>query len=324
MTEKNNKIRGTCDNGVYINNMYEFFEKESYDGKEFNEIVSNNNLILLKTNTNGFTDHRYIIKIIKERDINHIEIGEISNDSLVKVDRHSISLGKDVYFCSEEIKCIAKFLTITEFVRYLLDNKIKSRDDLFSDDVAYFKFIPHSYLDYEFCKYASKYNFEILEYIPEEFKSKEICKNVLSMYGKMIKYVPLEMKNYEMYLFAAKCVGFERGFSLGDIPDKFKTYEIVYENISNSYGFCLETEKKNIPYDFLTEELCKIIIINGNEKNIKYMPKEKLTKELCLEAVNNVIGEPFRYIPNEFVDYELCYKAVKKRGYNLQFVHSIC
>jgi hypothetical protein len=249
----------------------EYFERgKTYSGKEFNKIVNDNNLILVKPsyhdneitkddnketddNKESFTDIRYLERIDFKR---YIYLVKVPDDASVyiytRLDGYSVKKNQSSY---EETETILKdkYTDIHEFYKKYL---IKDKKTFMS---------------------IIKHNLEILKIVIKSSNDKEILLNTVKFYGLALQFFSYMNIDREICLEAVKNDGFALKYVPKYINDRVK---IIDKEI------CLEAVKQD-------------------GESIQFVPKNIIDKEICLNACED-FEDAIEYVPEELIDEEIC------------------
>jgi hypothetical protein len=230
----------------------EYFNKYTeYTGEQFNKIVNENNLILVKVlndeennfqykdglnidtnefNPNGecekgglyFTDYIYFINfyIYKIND-RIIRIIEIPNDARVYVDNEKYKADKIIL--NEKFKKIEKF-----YEKYVNNKEIFLK--IVKTNGYALTYISENFKDYAICLEAVKNKGFALNYVSENLKDYDICFEAVKKNGESLAFVSKNIINYDICLKAVK----NNGNALKWVPENLKDYNICLEAINNS------------------------------------------------------------------------------------------
>jgi hypothetical protein len=315
--------------------MEKFIKYHNYSGEEFNKIVNENNLILVKVlndeekhngyqyneglnidtvdlNSKGeckkgglyFTDYRYLFKFYYRSLCEIIRIIEIPNDAQVYVE--------DKKYKANKIILGEKFENMRKLYEKCLNNMEKCLEVVKNNGDA-LGFISESLINKKICLEAVKNNGGALKYVSEKLKDYTICLEAVKNNGDALAFVPEKIKDYNLCLKAVKNNG--KALEFVNLMDKKICLEAVKNN-GNALEFVLE--------NLMDKEICLEAVKNYNAIKtyscvLQYVSKNIIDRNICLEAVKNN-GHALKYVPENIMDKDICLEAVRKNSYTIQFI----
>jgi hypothetical protein len=234
-----------------------FNEFTEYTGKEFNKIVNENNLILVKVL--NYDEYHFNFQYKEGLNIDTNEFnpnGECNKGGLYFTDYRYLLYFYEIY------GKIIRLIEIPNDARvYIEDNKYKADKIILNEKIT------------------------IEEFYENYVNNKEICMKAVKKYGYALKYVPENLKDYDICLKAVK----EDGLALKYVPKNIINKEICLAAVKNN-GLALDYVPKNI----INKEIC-LEAVKKNGEALKYVPENIIDKDICLEAVKE-FGEALKYV----------------------------
>jgi hypothetical protein len=146
--------------------------------------------------------------------------------------------------------------------------------------------------------------------IPNYLKRKDVYMKMVSKVEKSLLYISDDIIDLDICMEAVK-----HGYSLKNIPSEYITEEICKIGLK-SYPFdydCIPKELKTRElYLYLFDCIIEYEKLHGNmgHRFLPHVPKELIDKELALITIKRNNNE-FEDVPNEIMDIELCREAFK-------------
>lgn len=170
------------------------------------------------------------------------------------------------------------------------------------DNGTMLKFVPNNIIDEEICMEAVKEHTYAITYVPKNMLTLDICFQCV----KNLRLIPCTMRTPEIYIAAVKAAPHQ----ISDIPIDFITEEMCKEIIlydSTLFSF--------IPDKFKTDDFCKFAL-SKNHTILHSMPKSFITEYICLKYCKHGLHN----IPYNFKTYNVCLKSVSINYINIHYV----
>ena len=165
--------------------------------------------------------------------------------------------------------------------------KTIARTNLFAE-------LPEKYQTPEICRIAVENNPQNLDFVRIDYMTKEMVRNACMKDPSVLQYVPEEMKDNDL----CKRLISPPYECYPGLPEYMKTKElsikaVLYhpENIGE------------IPFGFITEELCLYAVKNGGFKIISMIPFEFMNPEICITALSRANNDNEKdFVMNELAN----------------------
>ncbi len=179
------------------------------------------------------------------------------------------------------------------------------------------------YTDYKItvlmCEIALKNDITNIEYVPKRFITYNTCLKIVKLNGYFIKYIAECVPDLITYYLCVIAVR-NSVYSFSYIPDEFVTEELC-EILLSIRGDLITLIPSHIT---ITERLCKIAITN-NGYAIDSIPRHLITNELCEIAIRYYKndGSIISLLPAEFITEDMCKFSLKYCSLSFEFVIKI-